>query len=221
MNPHSSSPGPPAGLVSGLSGWQILSSLGESLAVLDRGLRLVWLKEPLLGGRAVGRVIGQPCHLAFFGLERPCVQDCPIQPVFAQGRPQAVVRRFQGPDGREHLREARAYPVLDGQGRVTFAVRISFDLTGHKHGPQTLDQEGLRHLGVGELPFQASLQEPLSARELEVLRLAAQGLSNPRIASQLGISPNTVKRHLAHIFDKLLVNDRAQAAVWAAHQGLV
>lgn len=223
MNPHSSSPGPPAGLVSGLSGWQILSSLGESLAVLDRGLRLVWLKEPLLGGRAVGRVIGQPCHLAFFGLERPCAQDCPVRPVFTQGRPHAVERRFQDPDGHEHWREARAYPVLDSQGRVAFAVRISFDISGRKAGQQALDLalEGVGRLGVGELPFQAGLRDPLSSREMEVLRLAARGLSNPRIARLLGISPNTVKRHLAHIFDKLLVNDRAQAAVWAAHQGLV
>lgn len=214
---------PPAKLAGGLRGWQVLFSLGDSLAVLDRGLRLVWLKEPLLGGRTVGQIMGQPCHLAFFGRKRPCAQDCPVRPVFSQGRPHAVQRHFQGPDGREHWREARAYPVLDGQGQVAFAVRISFDITApaRARGDLDLALQGVERLGVGELPFQASLPDPLSPREIEVLRLAALGLSNPGIARLLGISINTVKRHMAHIFDKLLVNDRSQAAVWAARQGLV
>ena len=214
----------------GLNGWRVLDSLGESVAVVDRGYRVVWLKEPLLGGRAVGRIIGQPCHLAFFGQERPCQTACPVGPVFALGRPQVVERRFSDPDGRPRWREARAYPVFDGQGRVSLAVRISFDITSRKQDEarrrrdQDLLEQALGQVGrlqLGELPFQPSREDPLSPRELEVLRLAAGGLSNPRIALLLGISPNTVKRHMAHVFDKLMVNDRAQAAVWAARRGLI
>lgn len=55
----------------------------------------------------------------------------------------------------------------------------------------------------------------LSARELEVLRLVADGLANKLIARRLGISERTVKAHLTNIFGRLGVTDRTQAALWA------
>jgi LuxR family maltose regulon positive regulatory protein len=58
---------------------------------------------------------------------------------------------------------------------------------------------------------QPSLVEPLSARELEVLRLIAEGLSNDAIARKLFLSTGTVKVHLKHIYGKLDVNSRTQA----------
>ena len=59
------------------------------------------------------------------------------------------------------------------------------------------------------------LVAPLSERELEVLRLVAEGLSNPEIAQTLFLSPGTVKVHIRHIYDKLDVNSRVQAAARA------
>jgi len=56
--------------------------------------------------------------------------------------------------------------------------------------------------------------EPLSARETEVLALMARGLSNKHIARELDLSPHTVKRHVAHILDKLDLASRSQAAAW-------
>src|SRR5262249_49405627 len=56
----------------------------------------------------------------------------------------------------------------------------------------------------------------LSARELEVARLVADGLSNPAIASALFISAPTVKTHVAHILAKLGLESRVQLASWAA-----
>ncbi len=60
----------------------------------------------------------------------------------------------------------------------------------------------------------------LTEQEVRVLRLLAQGLSNQEIAEHLHISLNTVKTHLKHIFSKLNVSDRTQAAVWAWRRGL-
>ncbi|HEY8475992.1 MAG TPA: response regulator transcription factor [Chloroflexota bacterium] len=60
----------------------------------------------------------------------------------------------------------------------------------------------------------------LSAREIEVLRLVAQGLSNKEIARRLNISVRTAQNHLANIFRKLELNDRFAAAVYALRQGL-
>jgi DNA-binding NarL/FixJ family response regulator len=61
----------------------------------------------------------------------------------------------------------------------------------------------------------------LSARELEVLWLIVDGLSNQQIAERLVVSIETVKSHVRHILEKLVVNDRTQAAVKAIRDGLV
>ncbi|MBD2439589.1 response regulator transcription factor [Nostoc sp. FACHB-110] len=61
----------------------------------------------------------------------------------------------------------------------------------------------------------------LSVRELEVLKLMVEGLSNPEIAERLYLSPNTVKTHVRGIMNKLAVDDRVQAAVVALRSGLV
>lgn len=61
--------------------------------------------------------------------------------------------------------------------------------------------------------------EPLSEREIEVLRLLAQGLTNKDIAQTLCLSVLTVKTHLHHIFGKLGVRSRTEAALWATQRG--
>jgi DNA-binding CsgD family transcriptional regulator len=61
----------------------------------------------------------------------------------------------------------------------------------------------------------------LTPRELDVLKLVAQGLTNPDIARQLVLSEHTVHRHLANILRKLSLSSRAAAAAWGARTGLV
>ena len=63
-------------------------------------------------------------------------------------------------------------------------------------------------------------EHPLSARELEVIRLVASGKTNRAIASQLHISDRTVARHVSNIFTKLGVSTRAAAAAWAWQNGV-
>jgi LuxR family transcriptional regulator, maltose regulon positive regulatory protein len=87
------------------------------------------------------------------------------------------------------------------------------------------EQATLQAWGRMPMPLQAAVatpasragsaaQDPLSARESEVLSLMARGLSNKHIARELNLSPHTVKRHVAHILDKLELASRSQAAAW-------
>ncbi len=64
-------------------------------------------------------------------------------------------------------------------------------------------------------------EEPPSARELEVLRLVARGLSNREVGRALRISEATVKSHLIHLFQKLGVADRTAAVTTALERGLI
>lgn len=66
-----------------------------------------------------------------------------------------------------------------------------------------------------------ALDEPLSTRELTVLRLVADGHPNKQIASQLGLSTDTIKAHLKSIFGKLGVTDRTEAVTVAARRGFI
>src|SRR5690606_8009443 len=72
---------------------------------------------------------------------------------------------------------------------------------------------------VGRLRSPA--EEPLSAREIEVLELVAAGATNRQAAKALFISEATVKTHLLHIYAKLGVNDRAAAVAAAFRRGLL
>jgi LuxR family transcriptional regulator, maltose regulon positive regulatory protein len=71
-------------------------------------------------------------------------------------------------------------------------------------------------------PYQSAMRiEPLSKREIEVLRLLANGHSNKEIATQLVISLGTVKRHVIHIFQKLDAANRTQAVAIARELGIL
>lgn len=69
-------------------------------------------------------------------------------------------------------------------------------------------------------PVSAPPFPELTERELEILRLIAQGLNNQELAQKLVLSPKTVRNHITSIFSKLQVADRAQAIVRAREAGL-
>jgi LuxR family maltose regulon positive regulatory protein len=65
------------------------------------------------------------------------------------------------------------------------------------------------------------MAEPLTGRELEVLRLIAAGKSNQRIAGELFVSLDTVKKHVTHVLGKLGAANRTEAAARARRLGLI
>jgi len=96
---------------------------------------------------------------------------------------------------------------LDYLGRLVRAFQPATAVTGPRAGPGTA--------------VVAGLVEPLSERELEVLRLLAAGRPNQQIAEELVVALNTVKKHVAHILDKLGAANRTEATARARELGLL
>ncbi len=90
---------------------------------------------------------------------------------------------------------------------------------------QRLTDENRRHAATVPEPAEKrreeTLTEPLTDREIEVLRLLALGKTNRQVAKELLVSLSTVKTHVQHLSIKLGVSDRTQAAVRAAELGLL
>jgi DNA-binding NarL/FixJ family response regulator len=82
----------------------------------------------------------------------------------------------------------------------------------------TVIATALEFIRTGQLPI--TPRSDMSEREIEVLRLIADGKDNNDIAAELGISPKTVKNHVSSILMKLGLTNRVQAAVFAVRAGL-
>jgi len=78
----------------------------------------------------------------------------------------------------------------------------------------------MRATGTNEADA-AMIRAELSDREIEVLKLIANGKDNAQIAADLHISPKTVKNHISNILMKLQIDNRIQAAVYAVRSGIV
>ena len=65
--------------------------------------------------------------------------------------------------------------------------------------------------------FASSVVDPLTAREKQIAAAAARGLTNKQIGAEFGISPETVKRHLASIYAKLALRGRVALAIHVIH----
>lgn len=104
-------------------------------------------------------------------------------------------------------------------------VQLTAAIRAVHNGGVWLDPGIAKHVVKGHLkvgPAKESNNDAgLSERELEVLTLVVEGLSNQEIADRLFVSAETVKTHMRHLMEKLAVSDRTQAAVKALREGLV
>ncbi|NTU76112.1 MAG: response regulator transcription factor [Anaerolineaceae bacterium] len=115
---------------------------------------------------------------------------------------------------------AQGYLLKDTPREQLFAA-IRGTVTGKSYIDPTIAPRLLNQIS-GSLPATPNedIARRLSERELEVLRLLAQGLTNPEIAAKLFLSEGTVKNYVSAIFTKIGVADRTQATIFALRNGL-
>jgi LuxR family transcriptional regulator, maltose regulon positive regulatory protein len=128
----------------------------------------------------------------------------------AAAEPEGVIRPFldEGEPMAALLADLRV-AVRDGRGPAGGA------------SPASLDTLLAAFPGQALKPHRPGLVEPLSVRELEVLRLLAAGRSNAELAAELFVEQSTVKTHLIHLYSKLGVHSRTQAVARARALGLL
>ncbi len=211
----------------------ILNSIRDPLAVIDKNFRVLWANRARAAIHQLNRdeVIGRICYQVFFRRKAPC-EDCVAQAVFRSGRSQIKEAWLDFPDGSRKWGEVRTYPVYGENRKVDAVLTIIIDITEKKlklerqkryaeylsRSLRVLTQEKNRVLADdGHLDTTFGLTD----REIEVLRLVTEGFTNNEISEQLSISPHTAKSHVIHIFNKLGVDDRTQAAVLATRHKLI
>jgi pimeloyl-ACP methyl ester carboxylesterase/DNA-binding CsgD family transcriptional regulator len=123
-----------------------------------------------------------------------------------------------------HRRGDRTVPIGRGRELASLLPNARFvPLSGEAHVPWRDDQRELFRALAGFVHEAPAPDDgsPLTARETEVLRLVATGMSNREIASTLVLSQHTVHRHVANILRKLAQSTRAGAATHATRVGLI
>lgn len=180
------------------------SSLHAASSLLER-----LLKAAEEGGRmgiAIEILVLQA--LVYQALGQPSAARLPLERALTLAEPEGFLRIFvdEGSPMRELLREAatrRIMPAYTGKLLAAFGGELG----------------GGAVVTLPSIP--QSLIEPLSQRELEVLRLFKTELSGPEIARELVVALSTVRTHTKSIYSKLNVNSRRAAVIRAAELGLI
>jgi DNA-binding CsgD family transcriptional regulator len=219
----------------------ILKSLRIPLAVIDNEFRYLWLNREMAGIylSEPEQIRGKICYQFIRDQAGPC-SDCPVAAVQKSGR-RKISRKYKDfPDGVRKYGEISAFPIFGPQKKVAATLVMVIDVTDKIVGDMDVTYQMLGRL-IPELQGWVQLSRPplpskeghgssrpvrtknnnLTRRETQVLHLLAKGHSNPQIASRLGISTHTVKSHVIHIFNKMGVNDRIQAAVAATKRQII
>lgn len=112
--------------------------------------------------------------------------------------------------------------VLKDEALETLAKAVRAAARGESWLSPTVARQVVRRaVAPQNPPSEAPPYLSLTPREMDVLRLLAQGLDNAAIAAQLVITKRTVQNHVSNIYNKLEVNSRTEAALWAIRQGVI
>ena len=197
--------------------------LADDHAVVRVGLRAMIDQQPDLqvvaeadtGPQAIAKFLELAPDIAVVDLVLPEKDGADVCAAIRAERPRARVLIVSSSSASEHVHRAlkagaQGYLLKDSSPSALLSA-IRDVLAGHRVVPA----------GVAESLAERAYQSDLSPREHEVIQLVVDGLSNKLIADRLNLTEATVKTHLTHIFEKLGVEDRTQAAMAAVKRGIV
>jgi len=167
------------------------------------------------GGEALERFFELRPDVALVDLQLPDMSGFDLIKKIKDKSPNAriiVLSSHEGDVDIQRALEAGAQGyVAKGIVRGELLETIRSVHAGKRRLPAALAQKLAEHMA----------DEPISARELEVLSLMAAGKRNKEIASELSIAEDTVKMHVRNILSKLQVNDRTEAVTIALRRGII
>jgi NarL family two-component system response regulator LiaR len=206
--------------------------LVDDHAVVRKGMRALLEREP--GLEVVGEAEDgtQAIHAA--GRLRPDVILMDLEMPGTGGV--EAIRQISAsrPDSRivvltSHASEEAVFPALKA-GALGYLLKHSAPEDVLQAIRQAFRGETVLHPAIARMvlhelhrppqPRQPTTSDPLSEREMEVLRLLARGMSNQEIANELVVSEPTVRSHVSSILRKLQLASRTQAALYALREGL-
>jgi DNA-binding NarL/FixJ family response regulator len=214
--------------------------LADDHPIVREGLRAVLETQPDFavvaeaadGQETLQRARETQPDVILLDLEMPVIDGVETMRRLRELRPLPRVIVFTAFDSDERIIHAvragaNGY-LLKGAPREEIFRAIRVTMEGGSLLQPVVASKLLRHMGqrggaapAGESREQNSLYEPLTERELEVLRLLAQGMPNKEIAAHLVISERTAKFHVSSIMNKLGATNRTEAVALAAQRGLI
>lgn len=190
-------------------------------AALGTDVEVEVIGEATSGDEAIEQVGHLDPDVVFMDVRMPGMNGIEATKVIRQTHPDTKIILFTVDESRASISEAiqagvNGYLLKDvGADELINAARLALEGKAVIH--PALTQAFIEEVRLVNRPQES----PLSRREVEILQKVAYGATTKEVASQLGISPHTVKTHLERIFEKLGANDRAQAVAIAIRQGLV
>ncbi len=121
----------------------------------------------------------------------------------------------------EALRNGASGYVLKGASAADLVEAVRVAAAGRRYLSPPLSERGLEAYAERARAGTLDLYETLTTREREVLHLAAEGYSNPKIATRLGISTRTAETHRAHIMRKLGLQSQTDLVRYAVRRGIL
>jgi DNA-binding NarL/FixJ family response regulator len=194
-------------------------------AMLDGEPTLAVVAEASSGAEALAICRGEQPDLILMDISMPEMDGIATTQKIKREYPAIsviIVTIYDNPDYLyQAIKAGAAGYVLKDATRLQLLSAIHHVLDGEFLLNTALMTNLLRRIG-DESPAHppAHTADRLTPRETEVVRLVAQGYTNPQIARELGMSVGTVKVHVEHIIAKLGASDRTQAAVRAIERGL-
>ncbi len=178
----------------------------------------------LVGSADGGEAAVQLCmsarpDVALLDLSMPEVDGIEVTRRLAEARPDTRVVLFTSFSDREQILQALDAGAIGYLLKDAEPEEIHEALRAAARGESPLAPKAAAELLASRSERSAGGVE-LTARERDVLRLVIAGDANKQIARKLGISEKTVKGHLTNLFQRIGVQDRTQAALWAERNGV-